>query len=106
LIRQIADALPKASRCPASAHRTSAFVGSPDAPLQRRLPPGTLEADFWIRPGASAGSRRCLIGARGTGLSIPRQGPLLLAKAGIRRARRNAYEQRLTGRVQLAAINV
>jgi hypothetical protein len=45
-------------------------------------------------------------GAPPTGLGIQRQGPLLLAKAGFRRVSRNAYEQRLTGRVQLAVINV
>ena len=45
-------------------------------------------------------------GAPPTGLGIQRQGPLLLAKAGSRRVSRNAYEQQLTGRVQLAAINV
>jgi hypothetical protein len=65
-----------------------------------------LKCRFWFRPGASAGSRRCLIGAAPTGLGILRQGPVLLAKAGFRRVSRYAYEQRLTGRVQLAVINV
>ena len=43
-----------------------------------------------------------------TGAEVPEftDTKLLLAKAGIGRASRNAYEQRLTGRVQLAAINV
>jgi hypothetical protein len=56
-----------------------------------------------VRPPASDGAH---VRAPPTGLSIQRQGPLLLANAGIRRVSRKAYEQRLTGKVQLPAINV
>jgi hypothetical protein len=40
------------------------------------------------------------------GLRVPRRATVLLAKGNVRRTSRDAYEERLRGRVQLVVINV